>query len=215
MWIAGIFAAFASIIYPAISSLVSKNTDAEQQGVVLGILTGMRGLCNGLGPAIFGLLFWLSDVNLSEDSVELTPATATVATVMGNVSGVSISMEAIVHVSYRSSFPGREGGREGGRGGEGRGGEGRGGEGRGGEGRGGEGRGGEGRGGEGRGGEGRGAERSGAEGREGGREGGRGGEGRGGREGGREGRGGEGGRRGRGGREGSHDHVFHHLQYKW
>ena len=98
MWIAGIFAAFASIIYPAISSLVSKSTDAEQQGVVLGILTGMRGLCNGLGPAIFGLLFWLSNVNLSEEP-DLTPATATVATVVDNVSRVSISMEAIVHVS--------------------------------------------------------------------------------------------------------------------
>ena len=102
------FAAFASIIYPAISSLVSKNTDAEQQGVVLGILTGMRGLCNGLGPAIFGLLFWMSDVNLSEDP-DVTPVTATVATVVGNMSGVSISMEAIVHVSCRS-----QGGREGG-----------------------------------------------------------------------------------------------------
>ena len=105
------FAAFASIIYPAISSLVSKNTDAEQQGVVLGILTGMRGLCNGLGPAIFGLLFWLSDVNLSEE-LDITPVTATVATVVGNLSGVSISMEAIVHVSRRSQG-GREGGREG------------------------------------------------------------------------------------------------------
>ena len=100
------FAAFASIIYPAISSLVSKNTDAEQQGVVLGILTGMRGLCNGLGPAIFGLLFWLSDVNLSEEP-DITPVTATVATVVGNLSGVSISMEAIVHVSRRSQ-EGRE-----------------------------------------------------------------------------------------------------------
>ena len=25
----------------------------------------MRGLCNGLGPALFGLVFWLSDVHLS------------------------------------------------------------------------------------------------------------------------------------------------------
>ena len=161
MWIAGIFAAFASIIYPAISSLVSKNTDAEQQGVVLGILTGMRGLCNGLGPAIFGLLFWLSDVNLSEDSVEPDLIPATVATVMDNVSRVSISMEAIVHVSHRSLLPGR-----GGKGREGR------------EGKGGEGR----ERGRGRGGGGGG--KGGGEGREG--EGKEGGKGRGGREGGRE-----------------------------
>ena len=29
--------------------------------------TGMRGLCMGLGPALYGLLFWLSDVHLSEE----------------------------------------------------------------------------------------------------------------------------------------------------
>ena len=66
MWFAGIFAAISSIIYPAISALVSKNASSEQQGVALGILTGMRGLCNGLGPAIFGFLFWLFHVNLGD-----------------------------------------------------------------------------------------------------------------------------------------------------
>ncbi len=66
MWLAGLFAALASIIYPSISALVSKNASSEQQGVALGILTGMRGLCNGLGPALFGLLFWLFNVSLSE-----------------------------------------------------------------------------------------------------------------------------------------------------
>ena len=34
MWTAGIFASFSSIIYPAISALVSKNADAEQQGEI-------------------------------------------------------------------------------------------------------------------------------------------------------------------------------------
>lgn len=38
-------------------------------GVVLGILTGMRGLCMGLGPAIFGLFFYLSHVHLDEQMV--------------------------------------------------------------------------------------------------------------------------------------------------
>ncbi len=66
MWVAGLLASVASIIYPAISALVSKQASPEQQGVALGILTGMRGLCNGLGPAVFGLLFWLFDVSLSE-----------------------------------------------------------------------------------------------------------------------------------------------------
>ena len=40
MWVAGMLAASASIIYPAISAMVSRNAEPEQQGVVLGILTG-------------------------------------------------------------------------------------------------------------------------------------------------------------------------------
>lgn len=31
------------------------------------MVTGMRGLCNGLGPAVFGLIFYLFNVNLNED----------------------------------------------------------------------------------------------------------------------------------------------------
>ena len=41
MWVAGMLAASSSIIYPAISAMVSKNAEPEQQGVVLGILTGL------------------------------------------------------------------------------------------------------------------------------------------------------------------------------
>ena len=32
MWVAGIFASLSTLIYPAISALVSKNADPEQQG---------------------------------------------------------------------------------------------------------------------------------------------------------------------------------------
>ena len=49
-------------------------------GVVLGILTGMRGLCNGLGPALFGVLFYFSDVHL--ESFESTSVSAVAATAM-------------------------------------------------------------------------------------------------------------------------------------
>ena len=37
----------------------------------------MRGLCNGLGPALFGLLFWMTDVHLSDDTDEIDTATHT------------------------------------------------------------------------------------------------------------------------------------------
>ncbi len=42
------------------------HADADQQGLVQGMITGMRGLCNGLGPAMFGLIFNLFNVNLLE-----------------------------------------------------------------------------------------------------------------------------------------------------
>jgi len=31
------------------------------------MITGMRGLCNGLGPAVFGLIFYLFHVDLNEE----------------------------------------------------------------------------------------------------------------------------------------------------
>lgn len=59
MWTAGILAAVGSITYPAISAFVSIKSTPDQQGVVQGMVTGMRGLCNGLGPAMFGIIFYL------------------------------------------------------------------------------------------------------------------------------------------------------------
>ena len=57
---------FFSITYPAISSFVSMHADADKQGLVQGMITGVRGLCNGLGPAMFGLIFSLFHVDLNE-----------------------------------------------------------------------------------------------------------------------------------------------------
>ncbi|NXH05667.1 MF14B protein, partial [Loxia leucoptera] len=66
IWAAGAVAAMSSITFPAISALVSRNAEADQQGVVQGIITGVRGLCNGLGPALYGFIFFLFHVELSE-----------------------------------------------------------------------------------------------------------------------------------------------------
>lgn len=35
-------------------------------GVVQGMITGIRGLCNGLGPALYGFVFYLFHVELSD-----------------------------------------------------------------------------------------------------------------------------------------------------
>ncbi|UYV81129.1 hypothetical protein LAZ67_20000122 [Cordylochernes scorpioides] len=40
-------------------------------GLVQGMITGMRGLCNGVGPAVYGFIFYLFHVDLSETSPHL------------------------------------------------------------------------------------------------------------------------------------------------
>lgn len=68
-------------------------------------LIGMRGLCNGLGPAVFGLLFWLSNVHLSENEQEegigglsAAAAEATVTTGTFNASvSPSVGTQAAPH----------------------------------------------------------------------------------------------------------------------
>ncbi|XP_048832217.1 hippocampus abundant transcript 1 protein [Brienomyrus brachyistius] len=66
MWAAGAVAAMSSITFPAISSLVSRTADPDQQGVGQGMITGIRGLCNGLGPALYGFIFYIFHVELDE-----------------------------------------------------------------------------------------------------------------------------------------------------
>nr|CAH7717906.1 unnamed protein product [Callosobruchus chinensis]CAH7751928.1 unnamed protein product [Callosobruchus chinensis] len=68
MWGAGILASMSSITYPAISAFVSVHSTADRQGVVQGMVTGMRGLCNGLGPAMFGIIFYMFHVDLNADN---------------------------------------------------------------------------------------------------------------------------------------------------
>uniref|UniRef100_A0A8C5CF50 Hippocampus abundant transcript 1 protein n=1 Tax=Gadus morhua TaxID=8049 RepID=A0A8C5CF50_GADMO len=69
MWAAGAVAAMSSITFPAISAIVSRNAEPDQQGVVQGMITGIRGLCNGLGPALYGFVFYLFHVELTDDEI--------------------------------------------------------------------------------------------------------------------------------------------------
>lgn len=67
MWISGIIASLSSITYPAISAYISTYADADKQGLVQGLITGVRSLCGGIGPAMFGLLFYIFDVDIYEE----------------------------------------------------------------------------------------------------------------------------------------------------
>jgi len=91
MWAAGILAAVSSITYPAISAFVSMHADADQQGLVQGMITGMRGLCNGLGPAMFGLIFSLFHVDLNENNIQTNDGGHLPAAAADNVTLVDTS----------------------------------------------------------------------------------------------------------------------------
>lgn len=67
MWVSGIIASLSSITYPAISAYISTYADADKQGLVQGLITGVRSLCGGIGPAMFGLLFNIFNVDMYEE----------------------------------------------------------------------------------------------------------------------------------------------------
>eukprot|EP00049_Salpingoeca_infusionum_P009678 m.164609 g.164609 ORF g.164609 m.164609 type:complete len:527 (+) comp14403_c0_seq1:3098-4678(+) len=79
MFAIGFALAFSSISYPSISALLSQTTADEQQGAVQGMVTGIRMLCTGLGPALFGMLFQYTEVALNDPDMQLSIAMSSTA----------------------------------------------------------------------------------------------------------------------------------------
>lgn len=72
IWLMAIFLAISSIVYPAMNGWCSLICDQDSQGVIQGIITGIRGLCMGIGPAIYGLIFHLFGVDLDSLDPDLS-----------------------------------------------------------------------------------------------------------------------------------------------
>lgn len=102
MWAAGVLASVSSITYPAISAFVSMHSDADKQGLVQGMVTGMRGLCNGLGPAMFGVIFYLFHVDLNDEtpSLPLKPSFLEDS----NQTGTTIHIDVVPQVQKKLIF---------------------------------------------------------------------------------------------------------------
>ncbi|EGD72587.1 hypothetical protein PTSG_04322 [Salpingoeca rosetta] len=67
LFMTGGLLAFSSLNYPAVSALLSQTAAPGQQGAVQGMVTGIRSLCTGLGPAVFGALFQYTEVPLDQE----------------------------------------------------------------------------------------------------------------------------------------------------
>jgi len=59
IFVSVLFSMFANLVYPSISSLVSKIVEEDMQGEALGALNGIKALTEGFGPLVFGLLMAL------------------------------------------------------------------------------------------------------------------------------------------------------------
>lgn len=96
----------ASITYPAISAFVSIHSTPDQQGVVQGMVTGMRGLCNGIGPAMFGVIFYLFNVDLNDESKNVNSIYYNEKTGLSNSSMVHYQNEngIVVGQNYDNNF---------------------------------------------------------------------------------------------------------------
>lgn len=54
-----LFSTLANLVYPAVSSLVSRSVPPSKQGEALGAMNGIRALTEGFGPLLFGSLMFL------------------------------------------------------------------------------------------------------------------------------------------------------------
>ena len=69
------------------------------------MITGIRGLCNGLGPAMFGFVFYLFDVNVNE--VHDNPVIIKTSQNLSNVSEEVAYIQKVVFISINATAPQR------------------------------------------------------------------------------------------------------------
>lgn len=59
IFVSVVFSMISNLVYPSISSLVSRIVEEDEQGEALGALNGIKALTEGFGPLSFGILMGL------------------------------------------------------------------------------------------------------------------------------------------------------------
>ena len=72
-------------------------------GLVQGMVNGVRGLCNGLGPALFGFIFYLFNVDLNHTSV---PSATSLTKIQANQTRISINQHRFASSMLSRDIPG-------------------------------------------------------------------------------------------------------------
>ncbi|CEF71098.1 Tetracycline resistance protein, TetA/multidrug resistance protein MdtG family and Major facilitator superfamily and Major facilitator superfamily domain, general substrate transporter and Major facilitator superfamily domain-containing protein [Strongyloides ratti] len=63
----GLFLSLSQMVYPSIASAVSLSYSNEEQGSAQALINGLRGLCSGIGPVLFGFIFQLFNFDVHSD----------------------------------------------------------------------------------------------------------------------------------------------------
>lgn len=103
IWFSGLLAAMSSIGYPAISAFISQQSHIDQQGVSQGMVTGIRGLCNGIGPALYGFIFWIFRVSLNEtnnNNHNNNPSSSSEASTTKNTYASTVNILTHIRLSF-------------------------------------------------------------------------------------------------------------------
>ncbi|XP_017080860.1 hippocampus abundant transcript 1 protein [Drosophila eugracilis] len=72
-WMSSILAAMATIIPAAYNAVASIYASPENQGAVLGIISGIECLSEGIGPALFGVLFYIFQEDSKDTFTVISP----------------------------------------------------------------------------------------------------------------------------------------------
>ena len=91
---------FPCRMYHSLSYVCILHPTPHPPGVALGILTGMRGLCMGLGPALYGILFYMFHVDLGDSKTPTNQTNPVIPRVSGTCTSITRAIRTYIVCTY-------------------------------------------------------------------------------------------------------------------